>query len=62
MFKDPSDAVALTRSGGGHVAFVVAVNRDGSVTTISGNYGERVATSVYRPGLSSLVGFASPVL
>lgn len=56
----PGDAVVLRRTGGGHVAFVVAVNRDGSVSAISGNYGDRVASSVYRPGRADVLGFTSP--
>ena len=59
----PGDALVFTRSGdSGHVAFVVAVNRDRSVTTIAGNSGDRVRASIYRPGNRNLLGFTSPVL
>jgi uncharacterized protein (TIGR02594 family) len=58
----PGDALVFTRSGGGHVAFVTSVNRNGSVSAIAGNSGDKVTSSVYRPGHSRLVGFAAPVM
>ena len=55
------DAVVLSRKGGNHVAFVTKVNRDRSVSTISGNSSNKVRTKPYAPGAPHLMGFSSPV-
>jgi hypothetical protein len=47
-----------------HVSVVTAVNSDGTLTTIDGNWSDRVATRTITPnntGTDVLSGYASPV-
>ncbi|MFC4084559.1 CHAP domain-containing protein [Amycolatopsis samaneae] len=59
------DAIVYNLNSAGtyakHVGIVTAVNKTtGKVTVISGNYGDRVGDTTFKPG-SSISGYAAPV-